>query len=45
MVNAAKVVNLRSDAFLRDSLLECDVLLADGQSVVWASRLLRPAAA
>ncbi len=40
VVNAAKVVKLRSDAFLRDSLLTCDVLLADGQSVVWASRLL-----
>lgn len=40
VVNAAKVIKLRSDAFLRDSLLECDVLLADGQSVVWASRFL-----
>jgi len=40
VVNAAKVIRMRSDAFLRDSLLECDVLLADGQSVVWASRLL-----
>lgn len=40
VVNAAKVVHLRSDRLLRDSLLECDVLLADGQSVVWASRLL-----
>ncbi|MET0930623.1 MAG: WecB/TagA/CpsF family glycosyltransferase [Aeromicrobium sp.] len=40
VVNAAKVVHLRSDALLRDSLLECDVVLADGQSVVWASRLL-----
>lgn len=40
VVNAAKVVKLRQDGILRDSLLECDVLLADGQSVVWASRLL-----
>jgi N-acetylglucosaminyldiphosphoundecaprenol N-acetyl-beta-D-mannosaminyltransferase len=40
VVNAAKVVHLRSDRLLRDSLLGCDVLLADGQSVVWASRLL-----
>ncbi|MRJ76472.1 WecB/TagA/CpsF family glycosyltransferase [Aeromicrobium sp. SMF47] len=40
VVNAAKVVHLRSDRLLRESLLECDVLLADGQSVVWASRLL-----
>lgn len=41
VLNAAKVVRLRSDADLRESLLECDVLLADGQSVVWASRILR----
>lgn len=40
VVNAAKIVHLRSDAVLRESLLECDVLLADGQSVVWASRVL-----
>jgi len=40
VLNAAKVVKLHHDAFLRDSLLECDLLLADGQSVVWASRLL-----
>ena len=41
VVNAAKIVKLRHDDQLRRSLLECDVLLADGQSVVWASRLLR----
>jgi N-acetylglucosaminyldiphosphoundecaprenol N-acetyl-beta-D-mannosaminyltransferase len=41
VLNAAKVVNLRGDALLRDSLLDCDMLLADGQSVVWASRMLR----
>jgi N-acetylglucosaminyldiphosphoundecaprenol N-acetyl-beta-D-mannosaminyltransferase len=40
VVNAAKVVNLHRDEQLRDSLLECDLILADGQSVVWASRLL-----
>jgi N-acetylglucosaminyldiphosphoundecaprenol N-acetyl-beta-D-mannosaminyltransferase len=40
VLNAAKVVNLRKDATLRASLLECDILLADGQSIVWASRLL-----
>jgi N-acetylglucosaminyldiphosphoundecaprenol N-acetyl-beta-D-mannosaminyltransferase len=41
VLNAAKVVNLHRDRVLRDSLLACDLLLADGQSVVWASRLLR----
>ena len=40
VVNAAKIVKMRRDALLRDSLFECDLLLADGQSVVWASRLL-----
>ncbi|WP_209020567.1 WecB/TagA/CpsF family glycosyltransferase [Nocardioides sp. 1609] len=41
VVNAAKIAKLRVDPVLRDSLLTADVLLADGQSVVWASRLLR----
>jgi N-acetylglucosaminyldiphosphoundecaprenol N-acetyl-beta-D-mannosaminyltransferase len=41
VLNAAKIMQLRRDALLRNSLLECDLLLADGQSVVWASRLLR----
>ena len=40
VVNAAKIVKLRRDELLRTSLLDCDVILADGQSVVWASRLL-----
>jgi exopolysaccharide biosynthesis WecB/TagA/CpsF family protein len=39
VVNAAKIVKARKDPLLRASLLECDLLLADGQSVVWASRL------
>jgi N-acetylglucosaminyldiphosphoundecaprenol N-acetyl-beta-D-mannosaminyltransferase len=41
VLNAAKVVNLKKDPLLRDALLQCDLLLADGQSIVWASRLLR----
>ena len=40
VLNAAKVVNMRRDTLLRNSLIECDMLLADGQSIVWASRLL-----
>ena len=40
VVNAAKVVKLARDHILRDSLLQADLLLADGQSIVWASRLL-----
>lgn len=40
VLNAAKVVKLRNDALLRNSLIECDLLVADGQSIVWASKLL-----
>ena len=40
VLNAAKMVKLRHDPLLRESLLGCELLLADGQSVVWASRLL-----
>lgn len=41
VVNAAKIVNLHKDEQLKASLLDCDLVLADGQSVVWASRLLK----
>lgn len=41
VLNAAKVVNLHKDPLLRNSLMDCDIMLADGQSVVWASKLLR----
>lgn len=40
VLNAAKIVSLRHDAELRNAILDCDMLLADGQSVVWASRML-----
>jgi N-acetylglucosaminyldiphosphoundecaprenol N-acetyl-beta-D-mannosaminyltransferase len=40
VMNAAKVVNARRDAALHEAILSCDVILADGQSVVWASRML-----
>jgi N-acetylglucosaminyldiphosphoundecaprenol N-acetyl-beta-D-mannosaminyltransferase len=41
VVNAAKLVKMRHDPQLRDAVSGCDLVLADGQSVVWASRLLR----
>ena len=41
VVNAAKIVKLRRDELLRTSLLDSDIVLPDGQSVVWASRLLQ----
>jgi N-acetylglucosaminyldiphosphoundecaprenol N-acetyl-beta-D-mannosaminyltransferase len=40
VVNAAKVVNMRRDPRLRDAVATCHMIVADGQSVVWASRLL-----
>ncbi|MFF4774474.1 WecB/TagA/CpsF family glycosyltransferase [Microtetraspora fusca] len=40
VVNAAKVVNMRSDPELRRSVLDCDLVLADGQAVVWAAYAL-----
>lgn len=40
VVNAAKVVNMRRNKELRDDVLSSDLILADGVSIVWASRLL-----
>lgn len=40
VVDAAKIVMLQTDELLRDSLVTSDVLLADGESVAWASRVL-----
>jgi N-acetylglucosaminyldiphosphoundecaprenol N-acetyl-beta-D-mannosaminyltransferase len=40
-VNAAKLVLLRDDPTLREITTRCELVNADGQSVVWASRLLR----
>ena len=39
-VNAAKVVMLQQDSRLRDIVAGCRLVNADGQSVVWASKLL-----
>ena len=39
-INAAKLVALRHDADLREVVNRCGLVNADGQSVVWASRLL-----
>ncbi len=45
VVNAAKIVNMRRTPILGEAVLEADLVLADGMAVVWASRLLRTAAA
>lgn len=39
--NAAKLVNMRREPGLREALLSCDIINADGMSVVFAARLLR----
>jgi N-acetylglucosaminyldiphosphoundecaprenol N-acetyl-beta-D-mannosaminyltransferase len=39
-INAAKVVNSFKNSELKDSILDSDLISADGQSVVWASKLL-----
>ena len=40
VVNAAKLVYLQKDRDLYESVVACDLINADGQSVVWASRFL-----
>lgn len=40
MVNIAKLVNAKENRELRHSLLEADLVLADGLPVVWLTRLL-----
>jgi N-acetylglucosaminyldiphosphoundecaprenol N-acetyl-beta-D-mannosaminyltransferase len=40
VLNAAKVVQMRDDDRLRSIVAGCDLVNADGQSVVWASRVL-----
>jgi len=40
VVNAAKLVNMHRDRALGASVLQADMILADGMSVVWACRLL-----
>lgn len=40
MINAAKVMSMRRSAELRQAVTGCGMVLPDGQSVVWASRLL-----
>jgi N-acetylglucosaminyldiphosphoundecaprenol N-acetyl-beta-D-mannosaminyltransferase len=39
-INAAKLVALHDDAGLRDLVNRCELVTADGQAVMWASRLL-----
>lgn len=40
VVNAAKIVNMQKSPQLRESVATSDLVLADGASIVWASRIL-----
>jgi N-acetylglucosaminyldiphosphoundecaprenol N-acetyl-beta-D-mannosaminyltransferase len=40
VVNVDKIVKLQRDPQLRQAILSCDLINADGQPIVWASRLL-----
>lgn len=43
VINAAKIVNAQHDPALKASIVNCDLINADGQAVVWASRILNRA--
>lgn len=40
VVNAAKLVNMQKDTALKKSVVESNIINADGQSVVWAAKFL-----
>lgn len=40
VVNAVKVVNAQKDKQLKESIVSCDIINADGQGIVWASQFL-----
>jgi N-acetylglucosaminyldiphosphoundecaprenol N-acetyl-beta-D-mannosaminyltransferase len=39
-INVSKLMALRADEHLRESVERCELVTADGQPIVWASRLL-----
>lgn len=40
VVNAGKIVLMQKDKSLQESVNSCDIINADGQAVVWASKIL-----
>lgn len=40
VINAGKVVSMQNDKQLYESVVTCDLINADGQSIVWAARFL-----
>jgi N-acetylglucosaminyldiphosphoundecaprenol N-acetyl-beta-D-mannosaminyltransferase len=41
VINAVKVANAQKDKELKASIINCDIITADGQGIVWASQLLK----
>jgi N-acetylglucosaminyldiphosphoundecaprenol N-acetyl-beta-D-mannosaminyltransferase len=41
VINAVKVANAQKDKELKDSIINCDIINADGQGIVWASQILK----
>ena len=39
-INAAKLVNAQKDAELKNSIVSCDIISADGQAIIWAANFL-----
>ncbi len=40
VINAVKVANAQKNKELKDSIVNCDIINADGQGIVWASQIL-----
>ncbi len=40
VVNVAKVVNMRKDSALDESIRSCDIINIDGMGIVWGARIL-----
>ncbi|MDP4208602.1 MAG: WecB/TagA/CpsF family glycosyltransferase [Bacteroidota bacterium] len=40
VINAGKIVSMQTDKQLFESVVNCDLINADGQSIVWAARFL-----
>ena len=40
VINAGKVVKIQSDKLLKESVVNSDIINADGMSIVWAARFL-----
>ena len=41
VINAAKVVSAQTNNELRQAIINCDIINADGQSIVWALKFLK----